>query len=131
MQSRALVGLAILLSLAGCARPVVLPPDSAPPAVVLGAYLEALQEGDCRAARALATQAFAEQTEAFCTQVRVMAYRVFATPATLSDTYVEFGLSLTTSGGGEALDNGSHTWFYSMVRQTGGTWRVDGGGSGP
>jgi hypothetical protein len=53
---------------------------------------------------------------------------LFGGPATLGDSHVEFGLSLTTSGGDETLRDGSHTWFYSLARQASGAWRVHGGG---
>ena len=132
MRSTALSAAAILVLLAGCARsPVVLPPASASPAIVLDAYLDALQSGDCRVARALATAGFADQSDAFCSGVRVTAYSVFPDPSIVNGNYVEFTLSLTTSGRDETLLAGSHTWFYALTRQTGGAWRVDGGGDGP
>lgn len=132
MRSFSILGCSILLFLAGCERsPVVLPPDSATPAVVLDAYLTALQSGNCDGARALATQEFLDETEGYCSRVRVTGFRVFADPATIRDGEVEFALSLRTSGGDETLPDGSHIWFFSLVRQAGGGWRVQGGGSGP
>jgi hypothetical protein len=123
-----LISLALLAS-AGCR--IVLPPDSASPGVVLNAYLGALQAGDCDAASRLATPGYARETVAFCGGVRVTAFSVYSNPAILGDNEIEYGLSLTTSGGDETLPDGSHTWFYSLVRPSGGPWRVEGGGGGP
>lgn len=132
MRSFSIVGCSILLLLAGCGRSaVVLPPGSASPEDVLDAYLTALQSGNCDGARALATREFADQTMIYCSGVRVTGFRVFANPATPNDNEVVFTLSLTTSGGDETLRDGSHIWFFSLVRQTGGAWRLSGGGTGP
>jgi hypothetical protein len=125
------IGLAILL-LAGCgAGQVVLPPDSAAPAVVLDAYLTAIQAGNCDGARALATSDFGDGTRAYCDGMRVTGFDVFSDPSQISEREVEFALSLATAGGDETLPDGSHTWFFSLTREAGGAWRVHGGGSGP
>lgn len=132
MRSFSILASSTLLLLAGCGpSPIVLPPDSAPPAVVLDAYLTALQSGNCDGALALATQDFADQTRAYCSGVRVTGFRVVSNPAAVSEAEIAFGLSLTTSGGDETVPDGSHPWFFSLVRQADGAWRVQGGGSGP
>ena len=63
--------------------------------------------------------------------MRVTGYSVFADPSIVNVNYVEFTLSMTTLGGDETVTDGSHTWFYSLVRQVGGAWRVGNGGGGP
>jgi hypothetical protein len=132
MPSLSSVACAIVVLLAGCGgSPVVLPPDSASPAVVLDAYLNALQAGNCDGARALATEDFADGTNAYCNGMRVTGFDVFSDPSQINEREVEFTLTLATSGGDETLPDGSHTWFFSLVRNPGGAWRVHGGGSGP
>ena len=132
MRLRSIAWLSTPLLLLGCVGSrIVLPPDSAPPDVVLNAYLGALVAGDCDAASRRATPDYARQTAAFCGGVRVKAFTVFSNPAILGDSEIEYGLDLTTSGGDETLPDGSHTWFYSLARRPGGPWRVEGGGGGP
>jgi hypothetical protein len=123
---------AIVVVLAGCGgSPVVVPPDSASPAVVLDAYLAALQAGNCHGARALATPGFADGTEVYCNGMRVTGFNIPSDSAQINDSEVEFALDLTTSGGNETVPDGTHTWFFSLVRKAGGAWRVQGGGAGP
>jgi predicted small lipoprotein YifL len=123
---------AVLMVIAGCGgSPVVVPPDSATPAVVLDAYLRAIQSGNCGGAHALATPDFAQGTAAYCSGMRVTGFGVLSEPAHVNDHEVEFSLALITSGGGYELPDGGHTWFFSLVRQAGGPWRVHGGGTGP
>jgi hypothetical protein len=132
MRALPTVACAVLIVAAGCGgSPVVLPPDSATPAVVLDAYLTAIQSGNCGGARALATQDFAEETLGYCSAVRVTGFRVLSEPAQVNDHEVVFSLALITSGGGYEIPDGSHTWFFTLVRQAGGPWRVHGGGTGP
>jgi hypothetical protein len=132
MRSLAIIASAVLILLAGCARsPVVLPPDSAPPAVVLDAYLTAIQAGNCEGARALATPKFSDGTDSYCRGLRVTGFGALLDPAQLNANAVEFSLDLSTSGGDETVPDGWHTWFFSLVRRAGRAWRVDGGGGGP
>ena len=132
VRSLTIIASAVLVLLAGCARPpIVLPPDSAPPAVVLEAYLAAIQSGNCEGARALATPDFTGGTDDYCRLLRVTGFGALSEPAQINATEVEFSLTLTTSGGDESLPDGSHTWFFELVAQAGGGWRVHGGGSGP
>jgi hypothetical protein len=127
-----MIASAVLILLAACARsPVVLPPDSAPPAVVLDAYLTAIQAGNCEGARALATPKFSDGTDSYCRGVRVTGFGALVDPAQPNTSEVEFSLKLKTSGGDQTVPDGWHTWFFSLVRQAGGAWRVDGGGDGP
>jgi hypothetical protein len=127
-----MIASAVLILLAACARsPVALPPDSAPPAVVLDAYLTAIQAGNCEGARALATPKFSDGTDSYCRGVRVTGFGALVDPAQPNTSEVEFSLEVKTSGGDQTVPDGWHTWFFSLVRQAGGAWRVDGGGDGP
>ena len=42
-----------------------------------------------------------------------------------------FSTNLITEGGDASLPDGLHTWFYTLIRQADGAWRLVGGGSGP
>jgi hypothetical protein len=108
---------------------VVLPPDSASPATVLDAYLTALTGNDCQTARALGTSSFGNGE--LCGAVHVSTYSVDPTPAMPTDGEVIFATTLTTSGDGASIAAGDVTWFYDLVRQSNGAWRIIGGGSGP
>jgi hypothetical protein len=122
----------VVLIVAGCwSSRAVLPPDSAPPAAVLDAYLKALNGGDCQTARALVTSTFTVGNGELCGAVRVSAYSVNPTPATPPDGEVIFATTLTTSGDGVSIPAGDVTWFYDLVHQPSGAWRIVGGGSGP
>jgi hypothetical protein len=48
-----------------------------------------------------------------------------------SDDELVYSTTLTTRGGDRSMPDGDHTWFYSLVRQPDGEWRIAGGGSGP
>lgn len=131
MRTRSIIG-AVVLMLAGCAgTPAPLPPDSASPAVVLGAYLTLLQAGNCDRASALATPGSSDGTHDYCDLMRVTGFDLASEPAQINADEVEFSLVLGTSGGDETVPDGSHAWFFALVRQPGGAWRVNGGGSGP
>ncbi|PKW27628.1 hypothetical protein [Phycicoccus duodecadis] len=106
------------------------PPADAPARVVLDAYLRALEAGDCDAARALSTGAFARGSGDLCGDVRVSSARVTEPAATPAPDHVTYATVLVTEGGDDTLPGGETTWFYSLER-TGGGWRLVGGGSGP
>lgn len=109
-----------------------IPPDSAAPAVVLDAYLRALQAGDCAAGRALGTATFRPGNGELCGATKVSAFRVTGDPATPSSDEVVFATVLTTSGSSDgSVPAGDIIWFYSLDRQPNGAWRLAGGGSGP
>ena len=98
---------------------------------MLEAYLEALVAGDCTTTRALSTDAGRQGNGDLCGGVRVSAYRIAGEPATPNDHEVVFGTTVQTTGGDVSLPDGPHTWFYDLVRQPDGAWRIAGGGSGP
>lgn len=128
-----IVALTLLAAaLVACAAPPVLPPDSAPPAEVLIAYLIALRDGDCDSARLLATPTFTFGNGELCGSVVVSAIGPLVGPATPSDHEVVFATVLTTGGdGGRSIRPGEVDWFYALERQPNGAWRLTGGGSGP
>jgi hypothetical protein len=123
-----------LLVLSACAStstdPMALPSKEAGPAEVLGAYLRALKTGDCKAAHALATSAFTFSNGELCGQLSVKSYTPLGDPATPGDQAI-FSTNLTTEGGDSSMPDGLHTWFYTLVKQADGAWRLVGGGSGP
>lgn len=111
-------------------NPIALPSKDAAPAEVLGAYLRALKTGDCKAAHALATSTFTFGNGELCGHLRVKSYTSVGDPATPGDQAI-FSTNLITEGGDASMPDGLHTWFYTLIRQADGAWRLVGGGSGP
>lgn len=115
----------------GCQPPVALPPDSAGPDVVLDAYLRSLVAGDCDTGRKLATATFKRGNGDLCGGTDVTAYQIDGRAQPSADEVV-FATTVTTTGDhGQSIDAGEMTWFYSLMRQPNGAWRITGGGSGP
>ncbi len=106
-------------------------PDQAPPDAVLSAYLAALRAGDCERTRSLATPAFVAGNGDLCGVLDVTAFTSLTGPATPDGGEVVFSTTLTTRGGDVSMPDGDHTWFYTLIRQPDGAWRIAGGGSGP
>lgn len=106
-----------------------LPPDSAPPEVVLDAYLKALVAGDCATARALGTASFGDGF--LCGGlVRVVAFEE-PTVTEAYDTGVAYTVVLTTRGSDVTVPDGAHPWRIAVVREQGdGPWRVGSAGNG-
>lgn len=115
----------------GCARAVVLPPGSAGPEAVLDAYLQTLVAGDCETGQRLTLPTFRNGNGELCGAIDVTAYRIErSTPPGREE--IVFSTTLTTTGdGGRSIDPGDMLWFYSLLRQPDGTWRIAGGGTGP
>ena len=128
----AVVAAIAVLVLGSCAREVsaALPPDDAPAAAVLDAYLQFLRSGDCESARALGTNSFAHDGE-LCGDLTVSAYTPLGDPAVPRDGEVEYSTTLTIGGGDGSMPDGDHTRFYALAKQSDGAWRIVGGGSGP
>jgi hypothetical protein len=115
----------------GCQPTVALPPDSAGPDVVLDAYLRSLLADDCGMGPKLGTSTFAKGNGELCGVTDVSAYRIDADEQPLAGEVV-FATVLTTTGdNGQSIRAGELTWFYSLVRQPNGAWRITGGGTGP
>ena len=111
-------------------NPIALPSKDAAPAEVLDAYLRALKTGDCKTAHALATSTFTLGNGELCGHLSVKSYTPVGVPATPGNEAI-FSTNLITEGGDASMPDGLHTWFYTLIRQAGGAWRLVGGGSGP
>jgi hypothetical protein len=110
---------------------ISLPPASAGAEVVLDAYLRALVADDCDTGRRLATATFAWGSGELCGATRVTAYTINPVPAG-SATEKVFATTITTSGTADgSIQAGAMTWFYDLMQQADGSWRLAGGGSGP
>lgn len=130
----AALAVACLLALSACASTstdlIAVSSKDAAPAEVLGAYLQALKTGDCKAAHALATSTFTFDNGELCGHLRVKSYTAVGEPATPGDQAI-FSTNLITEGGDASMPDGLHTYFYTLIRQADGQWRLVGGGSGP
>jgi hypothetical protein len=126
------VALTLFMAIAfsSCGSRAAMPPDSAPADVVLRAYLSALLAGDCDRAHAFATPTFTFGNGELCGGLHVSAVGPVGEPAAAGAERV-FAVTLTTSGDGVSIRAGEVTWFYSLVLQSTGAWRLVGGGSGP
>ena len=137
---RLAIALLTLAAFAACApAPPAAPTASADspatvsdrPEVVLDAYLKALVAGDCETGRMLVTARFRIGTGELCGVTHVSAYRINAEPARPPEELI-FATILTTTGTADgSIQAGALTWFYSLVQQPDGSWRITGGGSGP
>jgi hypothetical protein len=108
------------------------PPESAGPDVVLRAYLQALERGDCSAGKVLGTSTFVFGNGELCGQTTVSSFTIDGLPAAPIATEVVFAATLVTSGTADgSVRPGTLAWFYDLKRQPNGAWRLAGGGSGP
>jgi hypothetical protein len=132
------LGLLVLL-LAACGAPsdstpdgLAIPPDGAPPDVVLQAYLEAVRAGNCATARHFVIAAtFRTGTGELCGALRLHAWRLTGQPLTPSPTEMLLGMTLTTDGTPDgSIPAGDFLWTYDLVRQSSGAWRIVGAGQG-
>lgn len=98
---------------------------------MLQTYLEALQNGDCTTARSLGTSTLTVGNGDLCGDVRLYSFSIPGDPATPTPDEAEFGTTLTTSGDGHSIAPGEMIWFYDLKKQSDGSWRIVGGGSGP
>jgi len=106
-------------------------PEQSPPDLVLNTYLDALEAGDCERARSLAMPTFVVGNGELCGALDVLAFSPLTGPATPRDGEVIFSTTLTTRGDGVSIEDGDTLWFYQLIRQPGGAWRLTGGGTGP
>lgn len=98
---------------------------------MLNAYLDALESDDCERARSLALPTFVVGNGELCGALDVLAFSQLMGPATPRDGEVIFSTTLTTRGDGVSIEEGDTLWFYQLVRQPNGAWRLAGGGTGP
>jgi hypothetical protein len=115
----------------GCQPTVALPPDSAGPDVVLDAYLRSLVAGDCDMGPKLATSTFGRGNGELCGGTDVTAYRIDGNVQPSADEVVFSTILTTTGDNGQSIPAGEMIWFYSLMRQPNGAWRITGGGTGP
>jgi hypothetical protein len=137
-RRRGSVGLALLTVVAGAScspapgAAFSMPPTSAGADVVLDAYLRALVASDCADGRKLTTATFVAGNGELCGDTRVSDYKVNPVPARPNSTEAVYVTTITTSGTSDgSVAFGSMTWFYDLVQQPDGAWRIVGGGSGP
>jgi hypothetical protein len=111
---------------------IEIPPDLAPPDVVLRAYLEAVRAGDCATARRFVVPAtFRKGTGELCGAVQLRSYRNAGNALTPSATEIIFGMTLTAGGSADgSIPAGDFLWSYDLVRQAGGAWRIVSAGQG-
>lgn len=104
---------------------VTIPPDSAPPAVVLDAYLRALQAGDCGTASHLTMPLVFGKTHVdLCGVTSVTAVSVSGDPVVVSPDTVRLTATLTITGIPPWISAGKITWRYILQQQTSGAWRI-------
>jgi len=103
---------------------VTIPPDSAPPAVVLDAYLRALQAGDCDTASQLTMPlVLGKDYVDLCGITRVTAFSVVDSIAVNPGT-VRLTATLTITGVPPGISAGKMFCLYLLQRQTTGAWRI-------
>lgn len=120
---------ALALTVAACSRSTApTPPDDATPEQVVRAYVDAVQAGDCDAARALVE----DEGQSWCGNVDITAMTVTSTTQERKATETGDGpmiqrvwVDLTTSGGDGSLPDGDQMWSYLLERTgSNGAWRI-------
>jgi hypothetical protein len=125
------LGIAAVLSACGGSS-ISPPPADAAPDVVVRAYLEALVRGDCSAEQVLGTGRFMSGSGELCGHTTVKSYSLGGTPATPTPDEAVFATTLVTTGTSDgSVQPGDLIWFFDLIRQPDGSWRIAGGGSGP
>lgn len=110
-------------------RPTI-PPDSAPPAVVLDAYLRALQAGDCGTASRLTMPLVLDKGFIdLCGVTRVTAFSVVGGSVVVDPYTVRLTANLTITGTANGgISAGEITGTYFLQQQPTGAWRIINGG---
>lgn len=105
---------------------VTIPPDSAPPAVVLDAYLRALQAGDCATASQLTIPLlFRLGNGDLCGVVTgVTSFSVSGDAHVVNPIEVGFLATITITGTTHGLPAGEITSYYILQQQSNGAWRI-------
>ncbi|MGO1384108.1 MAG: DUF4829 domain-containing protein [Arachnia sp.] len=148
-----LVVVAIYLMATMPSKDVDMPSDDASPDVVVAAYMEALDAGDCETAKALVVPSNHTSAQTWCSQVASLSDTEVATPvpepAGLSnptslrtegksvtsrevvDVRVKFTLKRSFSGRDMALPDGRNDWGYLLQRESPEEpWRIFDEGNG-
>lgn len=121
------------LIVAACAGPTFsMPPDSAPPEVVVATYLRALVAGDCTAGKMLGAATFRVGNGELCGATSVSSFTIEGPGPDANATEWVFATTLVTTGTADgSVQSGRIAWFYDLRRQPNGSWRLMGGGAGP
>lgn len=107
---------------------VTIPPDSAPPAVVLDAYLRALQAGDCRTVSQLTNPLVLNKEYVdLCAVTRVTAFSILGDPVVVDPDTVRLRATITITGTANGILPGEITETFFVQRQLSGAWRIIGG----
>jgi hypothetical protein len=101
---------------------VNIPPDSAPPEVVLEAYLRAVQARDCGTASQL-TVPLVFGAGLCAATFDVTAFSVSGGPAVVDPYTVRLSVDLTITGNSDILA-GDITWTCFLQEQSSGAWRI-------
>ena len=126
----ALAAVVLAVLAGGCGSPAPSPPDLHDRDAVLAGWLAALARGDCAAARSLETDRFAGAEAGLCGAIG--AFQTPTDPAMPNPGEAVYGTRITlTRGLDGGLPPGPMTWFTTLRHQADGSWRVDGGGTGP
>jgi hypothetical protein len=103
-----------------------LPSASSAPVEVIQAYLEALQAGDCDSVRML-TSPVSDMVDV-CGLTDVTGFSVTNGPIAVDPDRVRFSATLNITGTRTGIPAGEITWIYFLQRDSGGAWRIAGGG---
>lgn len=104
---------------------VTIPPDSAPPAVVLNAYLRALQAADCGTASQLTNPlVLSKGFVDLCGVTGVTAFSLLGDSVVVDPETVRMTASLTITGTRTGILAGEITYTYFLQKQTSGAWRI-------
>jgi hypothetical protein len=119
--------LAVAAGVVACGKSSVsMPPDSAPPDVVLDTFLQAQVSGDCTTARSLSLGSPALPCDG---SIRAFTFD-HGQAHTQSDLSVQYRVTLdvTIDFG---MTAGEHGFTYRLQKQPSGAWRVISGSDGP
>jgi hypothetical protein len=104
---------------------VTIPPDSAPPTVVLDAYLRALQAGDCRTVSQLTNPLVLNREYIdLCAVTRVTDFSILGNPVVVDPETVRLSATITITGTAKGVLPGDITETFFVQQQPSGAWRI-------